>query len=57
MRKGTFTFYNASGFLIKTMPTEVASKLQLSTDDWLPGIYTVIYKSEKMVASGRFVKH
>lgn len=53
---GVLSIFNSSGLLVKTLPTKPASSLQLSTGDWPTGIYTVIFKSEKMMVSGRFVK-
>ncbi len=53
---GVLSIFNSSGLLVKTLPTKPASSLQLSTGDWPAGVYTVIFKSEKMMVSGRFVK-
>lgn len=53
---GVLSIFNSSGSLVKTLPTKPVSSLQLSTGDWPAGIYTVIFKSEKMMVSGRFVK-
>ncbi len=53
---GVLSVFNSSGLLVKTLSTKSVSSLQLATGDWPAGIYTVIFKSEKMMVSGRFVK-
>ncbi|MBI1225788.1 MAG: T9SS type A sorting domain-containing protein [Bacteroidetes bacterium] len=56
LESGTLSIYNSSGQLVKTLSTGTASKLQLPIEGWVPGIYTIVFKSEKMLASGRFAK-
>lgn len=53
---GVLSIFNSSGLLVKTLPIKPVSSLQLATGDWPAGIYTVIFKSEKTMVSGRFVK-
>ncbi|MCF8245660.1 MAG: T9SS type A sorting domain-containing protein [Saprospiraceae bacterium] len=53
---GTLSIFDETGRLVKTQLTESTTSLQLATADWLPGVYIVVFRTEKMVAVGRFVK-
>ncbi len=56
VENGTLSVFDSKGMIIKTLPAKSATYLQLATGEWQPGVYFVVFKSEKMVATGRFVK-
>ena len=53
---GTLSVFNLNGLLVKALPTVSAANLQLTTGHWQPGIYIVIFKTDKIVVKARFVK-
>ena len=55
-RNGILSVFDVNGVLVKSLPAVSGNSLQLAIGDWLPGVYFVVFKSEKMVASARFVK-
>jgi Concanavalin A-like lectin/glucanases superfamily/Secretion system C-terminal sorting domain/PKD domain len=53
---GILSVFDLNGLLIKALPAGSAANLQLTTGDWQPGIYIVIFKSGQTTAIARFVK-
>ncbi|MBK9015726.1 MAG: T9SS type A sorting domain-containing protein [Saprospiraceae bacterium] len=53
---GMISVFDVNGKLVKAQLTTAAAHLQLAIGDLLPGVYAMVFKTDEMVAMGRFVK-
>lgn len=53
---GRLCIFNMQGQAVATMLVEGETTLQLPTETWLPGIYQVIFNTDKGMAVGKLVK-
>ncbi len=54
---GMISVFDVNGWLVKELSTTAEAYLQLMVGDLLSGVYTVVFKTDAMVAVGRFVKN
>ncbi len=53
---GMISVYDVNGKLVIELPTTATAHIQLATGDLLSGVYAVVFKTDEMMAVGRFVK-
>jgi hypothetical protein len=53
---GLVAIFNQDGRQVTERPVVPGTTIDLNTEDWKPGLYVVIFKSDSVFASGRFMK-
>ena len=53
---GELTVFETGGRLVEIQKISLSTKLNLNTTTWRTGVYTLVFKNEKIVAIARFIK-
>jgi hypothetical protein len=54
--KGMVSFFDYDGRLVSAQPALPGTTIDFNTEDWKPGIYVAVFKSDSVLASARFMK-
>ena len=54
--QGFLSVFDLNGRLVVGQPTDGAAALALDVAGWCPGVYTLVFRAERGVSTGRFVK-